>query len=170
MTGQTPGGPRWSRATASGTATPPRTTRRPERSVTGAALRVVVWIMTVQVALQPVFAGSFLDGNATAHGLHSASGSLMQFTALALLVTSILAWRPGRAPGRVAVAGTLMFLLVGVQVAAGYTRFLSLHVPLGVAALLLMLWLLVSTRNLQPVPKDNRRSRNQPVHPRSDPN
>jgi hypothetical protein len=133
--------------------------QRPERSLTGMALRVAVWVVTAQVALQPVFAGGFLDGDATAHGQHSANGTLLQFTALALLVTSILAWRPGRAPGRVAVAGSLMFLLLGLQVGFGYARFLSLHVPLGVASLVLMLWMLVSTRNRKTGPRDEQIAR-----------
>jgi hypothetical protein len=137
--------------TTSSNATP----ERPPRSLTGTVLRVLVWVVTIQVALQPVFAGPLLEGNATARDLHALNGVLIELTASFLLVTSILAWRPGRAPGRVAVAGTLVSVVLLAEAGSGHARAgdvagaLGVHVPLGVASMVLMLWLLVATRNLR---------------------
>jgi hypothetical protein len=127
---------------------------QPRRVRFGKALRVVLWITAIQVALQPVFAGMHLDGVPNAGLWHLINGSLLELvTVFALLIVSILAWRPGRAPGRVAVAGILVFVIIWVQSALGHTGVLSVHVPLGVATLVLLVWLLVATRDLEPVPR-----------------
>lgn len=123
---------------------------RPGRSGTITFLEVVLWVITVQVALQPIFAGMLLEGSSTGRMLHLVNGSLVELTALFLLVAAILAWRPGRAPGRVAVAGILAFVVLYTQATVGHVGALQVHVPLGVASLLLMLWLLATVRRLQP--------------------
>lgn len=129
---------------------------RPRRSASGTVLRVVVWMITIQVALQPVFAGMLLEGDQTGRMLHLINGSLIELTALLLLVASIVAWRPGRAPGRVAVAGSLMFVVLYAQAGLGHAGMVGMHVPLGVASLVLMLWLLIDTRRIRPTPKNEK--------------
>lgn len=145
------------------TSAQPTTTRgRPPRLLTGTVLRVAVWLVTIRLALQLVVAGPLLEGNATAHDLHRINGVLIELTAIFLLATSILAWRPGRAPGRVAVAGTLTFVVLYAEAISGHARAddmagaASVHVPLGTASMVLILWLLTLTRNLKPVPQSDK--------------
>jgi hypothetical protein len=148
--------------TSAQTTTSSATPERPARLLTGRVLRVVVWVVTVQVALQPVFAGPLLEGNATARELHALNGVLIELTAIVLLLTSILAWRPGRAQGRVAVAGSLVFVVLYAEAISGHARAqdvagaASVHVPVGVASMVLMVWLLGATRDLGPVPRGGR--------------
>lgn len=126
---------------------------QPRRVRFAGALRVVLWIATIQVALQPVFAGLHLDGVPNAGMWHLINASVLELiTVSVVLALAILAWRPGRAPGRVAVAGILVFMIIWVQVGLGHARVLSVHVPLGAATLALMVWLLVTTRDLRQVP------------------
>lgn len=124
------------------------------RSVTGTLLRVAVGALAAEVALQPVFAGQALSGNGIGYAGHAMLGYLViPLTALVVLVASVLAWRPGGAPAWIPAAGAGLFLAIGIQGIAGNQRLLALHIPLGVAIVVLTLWLLTATGR-KPSPHD----------------
>jgi hypothetical protein len=67
--------------TSAQTTTSSRSTpERPPRFLK--ALRGVVWVVTIQVAMQPVFTGPQLEGNATARGLRALNGTLIELTVI----------------------------------------------------------------------------------------
>lgn len=51
------------------------------------------------------------------------------------VVAAVLVWRPGRGPGLLVPASVALFLLIVVQIFAGFSTRLAVHVPLGVALL-----------------------------------
>lgn len=85
------------------------------------------------VAAQPVLAGLYLSGNLDAISVHSAiGGSLIPVGFLAWAAALVHCW-PGRGPVWPAAVMTAVVIAEVVQVSAGYSRTLGLHVPLGVS-------------------------------------
>lgn len=104
---------------------------------TRSLLRIVVLIHTVAVVLQPFLAGAYLDGSSGAMAGHEPLGLATAFVAIGQLVAAVLYWRPGRG-GTGPMAFALVLLAAdGFQVAMGYTRALAVHIPLGVAIVVL---------------------------------
>lgn len=75
-----------------------------------------------------------------ARNVHALNGALIELTAIFLLVTSIMAWQPAGAPGRLALAGSLTAVVLYAEAISGHARAFdmagaaSVHVPLGVAS------------------------------------
>ncbi|HEX6446162.1 MAG TPA: hypothetical protein VF053_13795 [Streptosporangiales bacterium] len=114
----------------------PPGTRPPLRTrVTWTLLFVVFTLHTALVVAQPFLAGAFLNGSLEAmKSGHAPNADAITLTALLLVVpAAILFWRPGRGPGRIALAAPVLFLAEGTQVGLGYAHQLALHIPLGVA-------------------------------------
>ena len=84
------------------------------------------------VLAQPVLAGLYLTGDVDAIGVHGLIGSLLAMIELAVIVVALAYVLGGRGRLWVLPVAVLLFLAVGFQIAAGYTRELELHVPLGV--------------------------------------
>ena len=106
--------------------------------------RAVVAVQTLLVFAQAVFAGQFLSGDGAALGLHELSGTeIITVVALAQIVAAVFVWRPGRGPWLPAVLSVVLFFAVGLQIGMGFAGQLSVHVPLGVAILAVLVALLV---------------------------
>lgn len=97
-------------------------------------LRLIVSVQLAGAIAQPVLAGRVLTGDVDALALHSQLGGSLAFVDLILIAATLpYAWvaRPDRLwTVPLAVA---MFVAVIVQVSAGRSRRLGLHIPLGVA-------------------------------------
>jgi hypothetical protein len=96
-----------------------------------AVLRVVAVTHAVAVCLQPVLAGSYLDGSAAAVRIHEPIGLGVAFLCLSQLLTATIYWRSGGRGWTVPL--TLATLAAeAVQIAMGYSHNLVLHIPLGI--------------------------------------
>jgi len=117
-----------------------------------ALLSALVALHAVAVVVQAVLAGAYLDGAGTAMSVHGPLGLATAVVAVAQLIAAVLFWRPGR--GALWPTGVAALLLAadGFQVAMGYTRSLAVHVPLGVAIVVVSLafatWALHSASRL----------------------
>ena len=96
-------------------------------------LRGFVTVLALDAFLQAVFAGRFLSGDYGMLALHRDNATYVGLLGLVQIVVAILAWRLSRVPGRVVAAAIVVALLVVVQIAIGFARFMGIHVPLGVA-------------------------------------
>lgn len=100
-------------------------------------LRVFVTALTVDAYLQAVLAGRFLSGDygmLLAHRLNADGVAILSFV---IVAAAILAWRKGRAPGVLVLLTAALSAAVVGQIATGYNRILGVHVPLGVAVIVL---------------------------------
>jgi cytochrome b len=106
-------------------------------------LRILLVIHSVFVAAQPILAGYFLAGDVDAMALHGPIGSSLFLIAFIQLVAAILYWRPGR--GRLWPALVTVGLIVAelTQVVFGYQQNFAVHVPLGTAIVITVLWMTV---------------------------
>lgn len=102
--------------------------------------RLLSTVQAIVFLLQPVSIGSFLQGSYEAMTLHSIAGSiLVPVTMFVGALGAVLAivgrrwWLLG--------ASVVLVVATTMQVGLGYTRLLSLHVPLGVLLVALALWL-----------------------------
>ena len=96
------------------------------------ALRVTAAVHALAICLQPVFAGVYLNGSPSGLRLHEPIGLALAFLGLAQLLLATIWWRAGG--DRIAPAASLL-IMAGevVQIAMGYGRQLAIHVPLGIA-------------------------------------
>jgi hypothetical protein len=117
------------------TLTAPAGVRRPVISLW--LLRGALTAHLLAVLCQPVLAGMFLTGDVDAIGVHGAIASVV---GLITLVTTVLAvgYVVG-GHGRVWILPVLvaLFVVEVVQIVVGYSRFLQVHVPLGVTVVVL---------------------------------
>jgi hypothetical protein len=73
--------------------------------------RTVLWLLAVSVFARPVFAGLLLDGGAAWREWHAMNGMLvLPLLAFTQLVLAVVAWRTGRAPGWMPLAGAGLLL------------------------------------------------------------
>jgi hypothetical protein len=106
--------------------------------------RIIVTFAALSMFGQALLAGGFLAGHFDMLGLHRDNSTLDVLLVAAMVVAAVVLWRPGRGPLWPAwVSLACLVVLVG-QTLLGYTRVLSLHVPLGVlitvALVLLLVW------------------------------
>lgn len=117
-------------------------TRRPRVSLW--TLRLLLTGHLVAVLAQPVLAGRYLTGDVDAITVHGLLGSLLSLVAMALVAGALAYVLFGRGRLWVLPVTVLLFLAEGFQIGMGYSRELAVHVPLGVAivvvAVLLAAW------------------------------
>ena len=94
--------------------------------------RITVTVAAVVAFLQAVLAGEFLAGHFGMLAMHRDNSTVAVVAALVMVVAGVLLWRPGRGPWWPAVAAAVVLVAEVVQAFLGYSRVLSLHVPLGV--------------------------------------
>jgi hypothetical protein len=106
-------------------------------------LRLTLLLHAVLVAAQPILAGYFLAGDVDAMAWHGPIGSSLFLIAMIQLVAAVLYWRPGR--GRLWPALVTLGLIVAelTQVVFGYLQNFAVHVPLGTAIVITVLWMTV---------------------------
>ena len=116
--------------------------RRPRVSLW--TLRFLLTGHLVAVLGQPILAGRYLTGDVDALAVHGLVGSLMALVAMSLIAGALAYVIGGRGQLWVLPVMVLLFLAEGIQIGAGHSRALELHVPLGVvivvAAVLLAAW------------------------------
>jgi hypothetical protein len=107
-------------------------------------LRVMFTVHLVAVLGQPVLAGMYLAGDVDAIVTHGTIGSLLAPINLLVIAAALVYALGGRGRLWMIPVAVVMFLAVGFQIGAGYSRELELHVPLGVAivttSMLLAIW------------------------------
>jgi hypothetical protein len=96
-------------------------------------LRVVSFVVLLQVLGQAMLAGGFVTGQVSLLGLHSLNGMTLFGTSALLVAGAVLLVRPGRGPWWPIVLTTVLWLLVGVQAFLGFARMVGSHIPIGVA-------------------------------------
>lgn len=105
----------------------------PAQAIGLGLFRGTVTLHTALLIVQPVLAGRFLSGEFGMLAAHSSLGGVVLFAGMLQFVGSVALWWPGRRGGwPIAVAAATIVLEV-VQLTAGYSRALGLHLPLGVA-------------------------------------
>ncbi|WP_433556652.1 hypothetical protein ACQPWY_31525 [Pseudonocardia xinjiangensis] len=105
--------------------------RRPRISLW--TLRAVITVHVLAAVAQPVLAGLFLTGDIDAIGVHGLIGSLLTLVGMAVIGVALAYVLGGRGRLWVLPVAVLLFLADAFQIAAGYERQLELHIPLGVA-------------------------------------
>jgi hypothetical protein len=96
-------------------------------------LRAVITVHALAVLAQPVLAGLFLTGDIDAIGVHGVVGSLLALVGMVAIAVALAYVLGGRGRLWVLPVAVLLFLADAFQLAAGYARQLELHIPLGVA-------------------------------------
>jgi heme A synthase len=118
--------------------------RSPPTPWTHWPFRVVVTTATALLVDQAVLAGQFLSGTFTALQTHRENATAAGIAVLAAAVAAIPIRWPGRGPLWPALACLGLFGLLALQIAVGFARLLTVHVPLGVSiialAVLLTVW------------------------------
>ncbi|MBW8482925.1 hypothetical protein [Actinomadura parmotrematis] len=108
--------------------------------------RIAVTVQALLVFAQAVTAGRFLSGSYGALGAHGNGAVAATVAALAVTAAAVLMWRPGGGPARFIAPGALLAVLSAAEMALGFGRVLTVHVPLGVlltvgsAGLLVQAW------------------------------
>jgi hypothetical protein len=84
------------------------------------------------ILLQAVLAGQYLSGVFDAIAVHRANAGFVLLAGWAQAIAALLLWRSGRGPAWALGASVLVSVAELMQMAAGMSRELGLHVPLGV--------------------------------------
>jgi len=117
---------------------PPPPTRRPRATLW--LLRLTLTIHAVCVLAQPILAGRYLDGDYDAIGAHGLNGSVLPASGMVVGAAALAFWFAGGA-GWPLLAFAGLWLAEGLQIGMGYARILAIHLPLGVAIVVVALWL-----------------------------
>jgi hypothetical protein len=92
---------------------------------------------------QAVFAGQFLAGTYGSLHTHRENATYAGLAVLVSAAAAVLLRWPGAGPLWPAVACLGLFGLIGLQIALGFARVLTVHVPLGVTIILLTVLLTI---------------------------
>lgn len=111
--------------------------------MTLALLRIALVMHACLVVAQPILAGYFLSGEADAMAWHSPIGSSLFLIAMIQLFAAILYFWPGG--GRPWPALITIGLIVAelTQVVFGHLQNFAVHVPLGTAIVITVVWMTV---------------------------
>jgi hypothetical protein len=109
---------------------PPTAYRRTPRA-SAWALRVTLTLLALACVAQPLLIGRYLDGDYGAVGEHGANGIFLLLLTMVAGVAAIAWWIGGGHPLPLVALGALWFVM-GFQLGMGYSRNLSIHIPLGV--------------------------------------
>ncbi|UYM07061.1 hypothetical protein [Solicola gregarius] len=123
---------------------PPRKGPKPRGQ---AAFRwILVVVLGVHAALafgQSILAGMYLSGSLDAMEVHGAIGSSLVAVTMLQGVASLLFLFPGGGPWWPLLAAVVLFFVEGLQIGMGYARTLGLHIPLGVAIIVVTIMMFV---------------------------
>ncbi|ASO21248.1 hypothetical protein FHR81_002218 [Actinoalloteichus hoggarensis] len=106
--------------------------------------------VAVTLFLQAVLAGQFLSGTFGSLQRHQDGAALADMLLITAFLVAIPARWPGRGPRWPLVASLGLLGLTGAQNVAGFERLLTVHIPLGVAIILLAVLLAVRSWRLVP--------------------
>ncbi|HEX5114656.1 MAG TPA: hypothetical protein VFW65_05610 [Pseudonocardiaceae bacterium] len=106
--------------------------------------RLVVTTATVLLIGQPIYAGQFLSGTFGALHTHRENATAAGIAVLVAALAAIPIRWPGRGPLWPLLTSVGLFGLIALQIVVGFARLLTVHIPLGVAiivlAVLLTIW------------------------------
>lgn len=95
-------------------------------------LRVLAVLTMAAMLWQPTVAGLFTTGRVSYLTLHDiGAGVAALLVALDVVAAVLLRW-PGRGSAALIPHAVAMLVLVGAQMALGFTHLLAVHLPLGV--------------------------------------
>jgi hypothetical protein len=94
-------------------------------------------VTAVMLFDQAVFAGQFLAGGYDSLHTHRENATYAGISVLVSTVAAVLVRVPGRGPWWPIAACAGIFGLVALQIVLGFARAITLHIPLGVATILL---------------------------------
>lgn len=106
--------------------------------------RLTVTAATVLLIDQSIYAGQFLSGMFGALHTHRENATAAGIVVLVAAMAAVPIRWPGRGPLWPLLACLGLFALIGGQIALGFLRLLTIHIPLGVTiialAVLLAIW------------------------------
>ncbi|MFL6116224.1 MAG: hypothetical protein ACJ786_33450 [Catenulispora sp.] len=95
-------------------------------------MRVVAVLHALSFVLQPVLAGLFLSGQDGAIDLHATNAGILILLCLIMTILAVPAWRSGLVPRPVFTTSVSLLVVEIVEMIAGSSHILWLHIPLGV--------------------------------------
>lgn len=113
-------------------------------------LVVVLGVHTLVGLNQAVLSGAYLDGSLDAMRWHGVLGGLLMVVVMAQGVAALMFWLLGRGPWWPFAVTVVLLPLEGMQIGFGYGRQLGLHVPLGVAIILIAGLMTTAVRRWRP--------------------
>jgi hypothetical protein len=115
--------------------------RRPRASLWG--LRITLLLHAGLLVAQPILAGYFLSGDVDAMNVHGPIGSTVWMVSMIQFAAAVLYWLAGG--GRVwpTVVTAVLFFAEFVQLTFGYLQNFAVHVPLGTAIIVTVVWMTV---------------------------
>ena len=118
-----------------------RRVRRPRGSLW--SLRITLLLHAGLVVAQPILAGYFLAGEVDAMDAHGPIGSTLWMVSMIQLVAALFYWLAGG--GRIwpLLVTVVLFLAEFVQLTYGYLQNFAVHVPLGTAIVVTVVWMTV---------------------------
>ncbi|MEU4391192.1 hypothetical protein [Kribbella sp. NPDC023855] len=118
--------------------------RRPRRPrTTLVLLRIFMVLHAALITAQPILAGYFLSGEVDAMDWHSPIGSSVFLIAMIQLFVAILYGFPGGGRWWPALATVGLVVAELTQQVVGHTQNFAVHVPLGTAIVITVLWMTV---------------------------
>ncbi|MDN5852021.1 MAG: hypothetical protein L0K86_04090 [Actinomycetia bacterium] len=115
------------------------------------------WILVVILGIhaaaafnQSILAGMYLSGSLDAMEIHSAIGSALVAITMVQGVATLLFLFPGRGPWWPLPVTVVLFFVEGLQIGMGYARTLGLHIPLGVAIIVVIVGMFVWSLRWKP--------------------
>jgi hypothetical protein len=112
--------------------------------------RVSLWVLRITLLLhagllsaQPILAGYFLSGDVDAMNIHGPIGSTVWMLAMLQFVVAVLYWLAGGGRGWPVLLTVVLFFAEFVQLTFGYLQNFAVHVPLGTAIVVTVVWMTV---------------------------
>ncbi|WP_433162132.1 hypothetical protein [Kribbella sp. CA-247076] len=115
--------------------------RRPRASLW--TLRITLLLHAALVVAQPILAGYFLSGEVDAMNVHSPIGSTLWMLAMIQFVVAVLYWMPGGGRSWPLLLTAVLFVAEFVQLTFGHLQNFAVHVPLGTAIVVTVVWMTV---------------------------
>src|SRR5262245_50367893 len=116
--------------------------RRPRASLQ--VLRIVLVLHAALVVAQPIAAGYFLSGNVDAMtNIHSPIGGSVWMMALIQTIVAACYWLAGGGRAWPTALSAVLLVAEFTQLIFGYVQNFAVHVPLGTAIVITVVWMAV---------------------------
>jgi hypothetical protein len=115
--------------------------RRPRASLW--TLRIILLLHATLLVAQPILAGYFLSGEVDAMNVHGPIGSTLWMVAAIQVVAALFYWLAGGGRGWPLLLTVVLFFAEFVQLTFGYLQNFAVHVPLGTALVVTVVWMTV---------------------------
>ncbi|GAB2630893.1 hypothetical protein [Kribbella swartbergensis] len=115
--------------------------RRPRASLW--TLRITLLLHAALVVAQPILAGYFLSGEVDAMNVHGPIGSTLWMISMIQVVVALFYWLAGGGRGWPLLLTVVLFFAEFVELTFGYLQNFAVHVPLGTAIVVTVVWMTV---------------------------